>query len=61
MILTVTHRAKSLLTKEFDTNKIPYQFGKSLWEIEVESSPKVDMAIRMTKESCGMQCLNVKK
>ena len=61
MIVTVTHRAKSVLTKELNMNKISYQFGKSLWEIIVESSPKVDMAIRMTKERCGLQCLNVKK
>ena len=61
-IIVCTNRARIELTKELNTSKIPFTFGKSMEQIVTDTeNPKVKMAIRMTKERLGMQCLTIKE
>jgi hypothetical protein len=59
MELICSEKARIELIREFENNHIKYDFGRSLCHIFVEASPKARMAIRMGKERCGMQSIQI--
>ena len=52
-----TNKARIHLVKELERNNIPYEFGDSINRIIATIIPKLRMAIRMTKERCGLNSI----
>lgn len=55
-----TRKSRVEITKELRNNNVPFEFGDTMEKVQVEDSPKVQMAIRMTKERVGLNSIIVK-
>jgi hypothetical protein len=61
MIVTLTNSARKELTKELKNNNVPFELISSIYKVELEESAKALMAIRLTKERCGSNCMTIVK
>ena len=59
-IISLTAKGADEIKKELKTNKVEYELIDP-YKIKLVMTPKAKMAVQMTKERCGLNCLSMKK